>query len=385
MKNPGTESGTRKKLSLQQILEGVSKTWRLQGPTHQAPLPSPVMAEHESLPIRAIDLASHAGDARPAISRAIAATFSLALLVFSFIGAIEGIANTQAMTPNLLSASKSAAKPTRTPPGLRSPTPTAPAPSPTFIATPTRIPTVSASATSPVKATMPSAAQKQTGSQMPRPISSHPTPSTTSTVQHTSHLKQNNELPLFPIIIGSLSGIAGAMLLLVIALLLLGKYSRLSAKVRLPPSGAVPWQRLRSNSPDGNMYGSSYNLHSLPAPGGFPPITRNVIPSRRGFSSVTSKSAPIKTQLVLPERPLLKPTRLKAINNNGILVDPKSDALIPSGQNSQPGAVLEEPGKERNSEVLPSLDDPFLRETLQYYILRGQLAKQSKASEQSGA
>jgi hypothetical protein len=385
MKNPGTESGTRKKPSLQQILEGVSKSWWLQGPHRQASLPSPISPERESLPKHGIRLVCHARDARPAISRAIAATLSLALLLFSFIGAIEGIANTQAMTPNLLPASKSAAKPTRTPPGLRSPTPTAPAPSPTFIATPTTIPTVSASATSPVKATMPSAAQKQKGSQMPSRISAHPTPSTTSTVQHASHPQQKSELPLLPITIGILSGIGGVMLLVLIGLLFLRKYLMPSAKVRLPPSSVVPWQRVRTNSLDGNMNDFSYNLHSLPTPGGFPPITRNVIPSRWGFSSITSKSAPIKTQSVLPERRLLKPTRLKAINNNGILVDPKSDALIPPGQNSQSGAVLEEPWKERNSEELPSLDDPFLRESLQYYILRGQLAKQSKASEQSGA
>ncbi len=216
---------------------------------------------------------------------------------------------------------------------------------------------------------------------MPSPISAHSTPSTTSTVQRTSHLQQKSELPLFPVTIGILSGIGGVMLLVVIGLLLLRKYSMPSAKVRLPPSGAVPLQRVHTNTLDGNMNGFSYNVHSLPAPGGFPPTTRNVIPSRRGFSSITSKSAPIKTQLVLPKNRLLKPTRLKAINNNGILADPKSDTLIPRGQNSKPGAVLEEPWRERNSEELPSLDDPFLRETLQYYILRGQLAKQSKASE----
>ncbi len=309
------------------------------------------------------------------LSRAIVAAFSLALLLISFIGAIEGIANTQAMTPNLLSASKSAARPTRTPPGWYSPTPTAPAPSPTFIATPTPIPTV--------KAATPSAAQKQRGSQMLPPISTHPTPSTTSTIQHASQPQQKGELSLFPVIIGTLSGIAGVMFLLAIGLLLLRKYSMRSAKVRLPPSGAVPWQRVRTNSLHGNMHGSSYNVHSLPTPGGFLPTTRNVIPSRRGFSPITSKSAPMKTQLVLPERRFLKPTRLKAINNNGILAASQSIALIPPGQNTQPGAVLEEPWQERNSEELPSLDDPLLRETLQYYSLRGQLAQQSKESEQS--
>jgi len=97
------------------------------------------------------------------------------------------------------------------------------------------------------------------------------------------------------------------------------------------------------------------------------------------------------------------------MNNDVILADPKSDALILPGQNIQPGAVPDEPwkgrnvadvqehignddgavpdepGKERNSEELPSIDDPFLRETLQYYVQRGQLARQSKESEQSGA
>jgi hypothetical protein len=385
MKNSSIECGTRKKFSLQQILGRVSKSWRLQGLRRQVPLPSPVMAERESLANQATQLAAHARDARPAISRAIIAACSLALLLFSFIGAIKGIANTQAMTPNLLSASKSTAKPTRTPPGWYSPTPTAPVPSPTFIATPTTIATVSASATPPLKATAPSAVQKQRGSQMPPPISTHPTPSTTTAVQHTSHLQQMSELPLFPVIIGTLSGIGGVMLLLVIGLLLLRKYLRPSAKVRQPPSGAVPWQRVRTNSLYGKVNSSSYNVHSLPTPGGFLPAARNVIPSRRGFSSITSKSAPIKTQLVLPKRRFLKPTRLKAINNNGILAASQSIALIPPGQNTQPRTVLEEPWKERNSEELPSLDDPLLRETLKYYSLRGQLARQSKENEQSGS
>src|SRR5215470_15871479 len=50
MKIPGIESGTRKKCSLEQIFERVSKSLRLQGPRRQAPLLSSVMAECESLP-----------------------------------------------------------------------------------------------------------------------------------------------------------------------------------------------------------------------------------------------------------------------------------------------------------------------------------------------
>jgi hypothetical protein len=68
--------------------------------------------------------------------------------------------------------------------------------------------------------------------------------------------------------------------------------------------------------------------------------------------------------------------------NNGIVAEPRQNAFNLSRQNSQPGAVLREPGEERDLEEVPSLDDPFLQETLQYYLLRGQLARQSNASEQ---
>ncbi len=72
------------------------------------------------------------------------------------------------------------------------------------------------------------------------------------------------------------------------------------------------------------------------------------------------------------------------MHNSGILAEPKNSALNLSVQNSQSGAVLGEPWEERDSEEVPSLDDPFLQETLQYYMLRGKLARQANASEQSG-
>ncbi len=72
------------------------------------------------------------------------------------------------------------------------------------------------------------------------------------------------------------------------------------------------------------------------------------------------------------------------MHNSGILAEPKNSALNLSRQNSQLGAVLGEPWEERDSEEAPSLDDPFLQETLQYYMQMGQLARQANASEQSG-
>src|SRR5215471_2511007 len=159
-------------------------------------------------------------------SRALIAACSLLLLLFSYVGAVEGIANAQADTPHVLAASTTAAKPSRTPPGRHSPTPTptAPAPSPTLAATLTTIPTVPANATPPVKAATPRPTQKQRGNQIPTPISTQPTPSATSTVHQTSYFQQGGTAPLSLVIIATLSGIGGVLLLLVIGMLLLRQY-----------------------------------------------------------------------------------------------------------------------------------------------------------------
>ena len=388
MKNT-RECSTHKKFSLQQMLGRVSKSWRLQGLRRQAPSLSSGMPGYGRFSNQAIHLAVRSRDTRSTASRALVAACSLSLLLFSCIGAVEGIANAQANTPHLLSATTSAAKPTRTPPGRHSPTPTAPAPSPTVAATLTTIPTVSANATSPVKVATPPATQKQRGSHMPTPISTQPTPSTTSTVRQISYSQQKSKLPFSLLIIGTLSGIGGVMLLLVIGLVLLRKYLMPSAKVRLSPSGATPWQSMSSSGHSlqtrptlgGNSPTSS---DFMPTTDGFHPTTRNVIPSRRGFSPTTSNFALKKRQFMLPTVHCFRPTGSQAMHNSGILAELKNNAFNLSVQNSQPGAVLGEPWEERDSEEVPSLDDPFLQETLQYYMLRGKLARQANASEQSG-
>ena len=300
MKNT-RECSTHKKFSLQQMLGRVSKSWRLQGLRRQAPSLSSGMPGYGRFSNQTIHLAVRSRDTRSTASRALVAACSLSLLLFSCIDAVVGIANIQANTPHLLSATTSAAKPTRTPPGRHSPTPTAPAPSPTFAATLTTVPTLSAKATPPVKVATPPASQKQRGSQMPTPISTQPTPSTTSTVRQTSSYQQKGNPPLSPAVIGILSGIGGVMLLLIIGLLLLRKYLMPSAKARLSPSGATPWQRVRSKSLDDHMSSSGYSMQTptldgssptsgdfMPTTDGYLPITRNVMLSRRAFSSTTS-------------------------------------------------------------------------------------------------
>ena len=278
------ECGPRQTFSLPQVVGRGPKSWRRRGLRRQAPLSFAVMPEHGRSGKQSIHFAAHARDAQPALSRAMVTAFSLALLLFSFVSAREGITNTQATAPDWRSASPSLAKPTRTPPGRQSPTPTtpasptatttaSPAPSPTFTALPTTMPTLPASATPPVKATMPSTNQKQRGSQISTPISTRPTPSTTSIVQHTFQQQQKSELALFPVIIGTLSGIGGVTFLLAIGLLLLRKYLMPPAEVRLPPSGAAPWRRVRLDSLDDGdrMSISDENTQTLPVLGASAP------------------------------------------------------------------------------------------------------------------
>jgi hypothetical protein len=77
----------------------------------------------------------------------------------------------------------------------------------------------------------------------------------------------------------------------------------------------------------------------------------------------------------------LKPTRLKALNS-GTLAGPESSSSIPLIQTNKLMATTGEPVKNKDLDEMLSLDDPFLRETLQFYLLKGQLARQSKESEQ---
>lgn len=390
MKN--TRVSNTQKFSLQQKLEKVSTSWNIQGLRRQASSPSSLISEYGQFSNQAINGVTRSRVAKSIFSRALIAACAIVFLLLSCIGAIEGIMNAQAEASHLSSAPIFAVKPTRTPPGRHTPTPT---PSPTLAATLTTIPTVSANTTPPVQGATPQATQKQGGSPKPTPISTLPTPSTTSTVLHTSSQQEGNP-PLSLVIIETLSGIGGVMLLLAIGLLLLRKYHLPSAKVKLLPSGAPPWQRVRINSLDDHMSNSGHYWQRrqtldgispssndyVPMTDGYFPITRNVIPSRRGLSSTTSGSIRKKMQLKLHTKQLLRPTRLKKMHNSGIVVEHKQSAFNLSRQNSQQGAVPREPEEERDSEEAPSLDDPFLQETLQYYILRGQLARQSNAREQ---
>lgn len=251
MKNARDHSA-RKEFMLRKFQRGAPGIKRLRGRHPNAPALSSVMPER----------------GRP--SHALVAVPSLALLLFALIGLLTAITGAYALTPNQLSASSLAGRPTKTPSPRRSPTPTtvpsptatatpSPAPSPTFIATPTTRATVPASVAPPAQATTPSATGKPGGGQWPTPVS-------TPRVQH----KEGDAF--FPLVI--LSGIAAVALLVAVGLWLLRQWLMPVRKVKVPPSGAAPWQRVRTTSLNGNITSSVDRRQQLPTTYAFLPATR---------------------------------------------------------------------------------------------------------------
>jgi hypothetical protein len=264
---------TRKGFMLQQCRRGAPGMKRLRGRQHNAPAPSAVMLEHGRR------------------GHALGAVLALALLLFASLGLLAAITGASARTPNQLSAHSWAERPTKTPPPRRSPTPTtvpsptapatpAPALSPTSTATPTTKATVPASAAPPVKATTPAATGKPGGRPRPTPVS---TPSTGSpAVHHPSRVQHKGGGAFVPLVLGTLSGIVAVALLVAGGRWLLRQWLLPVRKVKGPPSGAAPWQRVRTTSLPGSMNSPGDRRQPFPTPDAFLPATRNSLPSQSG-------------------------------------------------------------------------------------------------------
>jgi hypothetical protein len=284
------EHGTRKGVMLQQCIRSTTGIKRLRGRHHDAPAPSFVIPE------------------RGRLGNALVVVLALALLLFSLLGMVTAITGVYALTPHQLSARSLSGKPTGTPSPRHSPTPTAlpsptaPAtlsPSPTFTAPPTMIATVIAtaptSAPPPVKATTPSPTRKPRVSQRQTPVSP---PSTGSpAVQPPSRNQQLGRVAFLPLLVmGILSGIATFALLVAVGIFLLRKWLMPVRKVKLPPSGAAPWQRVHPTSLPGSMNSSASSMQPFPTTDASLPAARNSIPSRKGFPSPTSNGLPLEAQ-----------------------------------------------------------------------------------------
>ncbi len=329
MKN-ALEQDTRKGFALQQLRRGATGIKRLRGRQHNAPAPSAVMLEHGRR------------------GHALVAVLSLALLLFVSLGMLAAITGASARTPNQLSARSWAGRPTKTPPPRHAPTPTT-VPSPTLTASPTTVATVPARATPPVKATTPPVSRQPGGSQRRRPLSTLPTSTTSSPAVHQlSRVQQQGEGAFFPLVLGILTGIAAVGLLLAVGRWLLRKWLLPVRKVKLPPSGATPWQRVRPTSLQSSMDSAGYSRQHLPRTDAFIPAARITIPSR---SSTTSQGVP-KWQARLSTRHLLRPTRLKAIHTSGTPAAVKSSSAILRRQNGQPMAPMRERERAKNAEEM---------------------------------
>jgi hypothetical protein len=154
---------THIKFSLRQKLGKVSKTLNLRGLRLHTQSPSPLVPEYEWFRNQVINGAARSNVATSIVARALIAACALLLLLFSCIGAVEGIAKAQANALHVLSVPPSAVKPTRTPPGRHTPTPvpTTPIPSPTLAVTLTTMPTVLTNTTPSVQEALPQAAGKR--------------------------------------------------------------------------------------------------------------------------------------------------------------------------------------------------------------------------------
>jgi hypothetical protein len=328
---------TRQAFMLQQLRGRAPGIKRLHGRHPNAPAPPAAIAE------------------RGRLGHALGAVLSLALLLFALLGLLAVITGASALTPNQLSASSWAGRPTKTPPPRRSPTPTtvpsptapatpSPAPSPTFTATPTTKATVPASAAPPIKATTPSATGKPGGSPRPTPVS---TPSTGSpAVQHPSRVQQKGRGAFLPLVIGILIGIAAVVLL--VAGGLWGLRQWLMPVRKVPPSGATPWQRVRPTSLPGSMNSPGDRRQPFPTTDAFLPATRNSLPSRRGG---------LVSHELLWAKLAGDEADAAVLGANQVGSQPyerhaRSRAILPR-QNSQPMAPMRELGREKNAEEMP--------------------------------
>jgi|GEM_PF-2509993 len=263
MKN-AVKRDTRKGFIFQQCMRVASRIRHPRGRHHKAPAPLPVMPEHVWS------------------GRAIVAVLLLALLLFSLLGITGVITSTSALTPNQLSVSSLATRPTKTPPPRHSPTPRT-VPSPTAPAT--TMATVPAGAVPPAKATTQPTVRQPGGSQLHRSVARPSTRSTSSAVHHPSRVQQKGEGGFSPLVRGILIGIATVVLLVAVGLLLLLKWLMPVKWVKVPPSSAAPWQRVRPTSLHGDMNSSSDSTQQLPTTDAYIPPAINSMPFQRGFSS----------------------------------------------------------------------------------------------------
>ena len=319
---------------------------------------------------------------------------------------------TDTSTPTIIPSLSPTSTPTRTPSPKPTSTPTrAPSPKPTStpLPNPTNTPSSSpvATATSlPSSTTTPGAhatpganASATPGSDQSGGQGSTPTDSPTSTNtsvdnngQGTSPNGQGSSFPFLQLF-GGIFGSVAFFTLLFIGWQLLRRHLMPVAPVKLPPSGAPPWSRVRPDSPlrgqgTNNTWNPMNNNQRFIPPGpaftngygpvtsaimphqgsrqGFPqtPMAGNFAPSNGNFPPVTRVSSPPVTDgfTVLP----------RATGPEGAIPFRQETPMVPSMNNNNgtlPPAPPVTNGQWTGNQPLatPDANDPFLRELIRQY------------------
>lgn len=206
---------------------------------------------------------------------------------------------TTSATPSPTATSTPTSTPTKVTTPTPTPTKTAATPSPTSVATSTpspvrSTPTAVASAT-PAATTTITALATQGSDQSQTPT----TPSTSNTIQSASQDQQNPAFPFIALVIG-VPVATGAITLFFIGWWFLRKRLLPVKKVKLPPSGAKPWSRVRASNAPWNMYnngstqpaGSNYQFSNDPAPWGQNSSAATGIPYNRNSAPPMNNGSP---------------------------------------------------------------------------------------------
>lgn len=372
-------------------------------------------------------------------NRILVGVLSILLLLFSLMGAIAVVTSIHTSAARATSASNSATKYTVIPTDKPSPTPTITAsptstpsptttatPSPTPTSTPTRVTTptptptkttatpsptsvatstpsparstpTSVATTTPVATTTITAVATQSSDQGQTPT----TPSTSNTIQSASQDQQNPALPFIALVIG-VPVATGAIALFFIGWWLLRKRLLPLKKVKLPPSGAKPWSRVRVSNAPWNIYnngstqpaGSNNQFSNAQAPWGQNssaatgiPYNRNSTPPKYNGSPIPHRFGQTSTQNDVASSTQLSFNSLHQMHNtipapsNGVNRPQASGYSIHN--NVERDTDVHNQWVHNKPEGAPDLNNPYLQAVIKQYSDKSRAARQQIPSNTS--
>jgi hypothetical protein len=396
--------------------------------------------------------------ARLTPSRLLVGLLSIALLLFSLIGAIAVDTSTHATAARATLATNSVSKhtviptDTSTPTITPSPSPTSSAtPSPTSTSTPTSTPTTTATPT-PTSTSLPSPTSTSIPSPTPTKIAFTPPPtsvasptpylsptrssptavasampgatstipaiatqssgqgqtpttsSTSNTIQSASPNQQNADFPFIALAIG-VPGTTAAIAVFFIGWWLLRKRLLPVKKVKLPPSGANPWSRVRTSNTLWNMHSngstqpasSNNQLYNGPAPWGQHSVTPVGIPFNRNIAPPINNVAPTpngfgQTSMQYDFAPSsqLSFSSFNQMHNASAIPAPSKpevNGLQATDNNTNNGDETDVDAYKQwlhnNRTGAPDLNNPYLHELIKQYSDKSRAARQQKPSNTS--